>query len=67
MLAMLTKLLRHISSLTITLRYFQDNLSGSGVDELLHLVITLLNSSAKKGFQVIVCLVGISFNKSGLI
>ena len=64
---MLTKLLRHILSLTIALRCFQDNLSSSGVNELLHLAIVLLNSLAKRGFQVIVCLVGISSNKSGLI
>jgi len=42
-LAMLIKFFRHISSLTITLRYFQDTLSGPDVDKLLYLLIALLN------------------------
>jgi len=36
-LAMLTRLFRHTSSLTIALRYFQNNLSSSRVNRLLHL------------------------------
>ena len=66
-LAMLTKLFRHISSLMIALRCFQDNLSSHGINELLYLAIALLESSVEKGFQIVVCLVGISSNNSGLI
>ena len=66
MLAMLTNLFKHISSLMITLRCFQDTLSEPDIDELLHLVIVLLNSSVEKEAHIIVGLVGISFNMSEL-
>jgi len=38
--------------LILTLRCLHTSLSGPGVDEILHLTITLVNSSSKKGFQV---------------
>jgi len=44
------------------LKYFQNTLSGLGVDELLHLVMILLNSLVKKKAHTIVDQVGISFN-----
>ena len=66
-LAMLMKFLRHDVSLIIILRCFQDNLSGPGVDKLLHLVIELLNSSSKNSIHFVTGLFGISSNKSRLI
>jgi len=39
---------KHSVSLTTTLRYFHETLSESGVDELLHLLIALVNFSFKK-------------------
>jgi len=44
-LAMLMIILKQTSSLSMTLRWLHDNLSGSGVEKLLQLVIALLNSS----------------------
>ena len=61
-LVMLTRLFRHMSSLTIALRYFQNNLSSSRVNRLLHLAIVLLNSLNEKGLQIIVSLVESSSN-----
>ena len=51
---MLMMLLRQSSCLRMALRWYHDNLSGPGVDELLHLLITCLNSSLENGFQNIV-------------
>ena len=48
---MLTMLLRYLSCLRMVLRWFYNNLSGPGVEELLQLLIACLNSSLKKGFQ----------------
>ena len=45
--------------LTIYLRCLYDNLSGLGVDKLLHLVIELMNSSSKKGTQDVGAMLGI--------
>jgi len=67
MLAMLTKFFKHILSLTITLRCFQDILFGPDVDKLLYLVITLLNSSLEKWAHAIIGLVRISFNMLKLV
>ena len=44
--------LRHVLSLRMILRCFHDNLSGPGVDELLHLVKELMNSSSAKYVQI---------------
>jgi len=52
--------------LTITLKCFQDNLSESGVKELLHLIILLLNSSSKNYVHIVTSLFGIPSNKSRL-
>ena len=59
MLAMLTNLFKHISSLMITLRCFQDILSGLDVDKLLYLAIVLLNFSVEKEVYTIV---GLCYN-----
>ena len=45
--------LRHAISLTHFLRCIYNNLSGSGVDKLLYLVIALVNSSSKKGLHFV--------------
>ena len=66
-LAILMKFLKHILLLIITLRYLQDNLLGPGVNELLHFVIGLLNSSLEKEVHFVIGLFGISPNKSRLI
>ena len=66
-LAMLTKLFKYMSSLTIAFRYFQDTLFSPGIDELLHLTIELLNSLTEKEVQIVIFLVGISFMMSELI
>ena len=66
-LAMLMKFFKHILSLTITLKCFQDILSSSGVDKLLHLMIMLLNSLIKKDIHSIIGLSGILFNMLQLI
>ena len=42
---------RHTSSLMIHLRWLYESLSGPGVNELLHLVMDLMNSSFKKDSQ----------------
>jgi len=51
----------------IALRYFQDNLLGSGVDDLLYLVIEILNSLTENGVQIVISLVEILSKMSGLI
>ena len=55
-LVILMKLLRHALSLMITLKCLHNNLSGLGVEVLLHFVIELFNSSTEKGVQIIVVL-----------
>jgi len=59
MLAMLTKFFKHVLSLTITLRCFQNTLSRLGIDKLLHLIIAFLDSSLEKGTYAIIGLVEI--------
>jgi len=53
-LTMLMKFLRYKQLLTMTLRYLHDSLSGPGVDKLLHLKITLLNSSSENSIHVMI-------------
>ena len=65
-LAISMSFLRHATSLTHLLRCLQNNLSGPGVDELLHFVIVLVSSSSKNGPYFVTCLLGISFSKSEL-
>jgi len=62
-LAILMKFLRHVLSLTITLRCFPDNFLGPGVNELLYFVIELFNSSSENGIYFVTGLFGISSNK----
>ena len=64
---MLIIFLKHFLSLTTILRYFHEIQSSPGVDKLLHLSITFLNSSLEKDNQVEVCFDEISFKISGLI
>ena len=59
-LAMSINFLRYAISLTYLLRYLYDNLSGPGVDELLHLAIALVNSSSKKELHFLTSLFAIS-------
>jgi len=66
-LAMLTKLFKHVLSLMIAFRCFQDTLSGPSIDELLHLTMELLNSLTEKVVQIVIFLVGILSIMSGLI
>ena len=63
---MLMNFLRHAASLTHFLRYFYDNLSRPGVNELLHFAIALVNSSSEKEFHFIVGSFVISSSKSKL-
>jgi len=49
--AMLTILMRHSSCLRMDLRWFHNNLSGPGIDELLQLLIAFLNSSLENSTQ----------------
>ena len=63
---MLTKLFKHISSLTIVLRCFQDILSRLNMNELLYLAIVLLNSLVEKKAYTITSLDRISFSILGL-
>ena len=48
-LAILTKFFKHSVFSTTTLRYFYKTLSRPRVNELLHLLVTLVNSSFEKG------------------
>ena len=43
--AMLTKFHKYILSLSMCLRWLHKSLSGPGAEELLHLAITMINSS----------------------
>ena len=65
--AILMIFLKYILSLIILLRCFHDNLSGLEVNELLHWLMEIMNSTSKNGFQVIVCFLIISFNRLILI
>ena len=47
----LIKLYKHILFLRICLRWLQESLSGLGVEELLHLVIAIMNSSSENPFH----------------
>ena len=53
---MLIMTLKHELSLIIYLRYFYKTLSSSGVDELLHIDLIILNSSLEKGFHSVISL-----------
>ena len=64
---MLTILIRYFSSLAIVLRYFQEIQSGPEVDESLHLMMTLLNSSLEKGIHTKGDFNGISSKMLGFI
>ena len=66
-LAMFIKFLRHMVSLTMTLRCLHDNLSDLRVDKLLYFMIKLLNSSLENSIHIVTGLFGISSNKSRLI
>jgi len=61
-LAMSINLLRHSKSLIISLRCLQNNLSGPGVESLLHLYIAERNSLFEKGSHSVRILSGISSN-----
>jgi len=50
--AMEITFLRHVLSLRMILRCLHDNLSSPGIDELLHLVKELMNSSSAKHVQI---------------
>ena len=63
-LAMLINLLRHSKSLMISLRCLQDNLSGLGVELLLHLYIAEKNFLFKKGGHSVRALCEISSNSN---
>jgi len=58
--AILMMLVMQTSSVRIILRWFHDNLSGSGVNKLLHLFNAILNSSFENGTQAVTCLFPIS-------
>jgi len=58
--AILMMLVMQTSSIRIILRWFHDNLSSPGVNELLHLSNTILNSSFENGAQAVTCLFPIS-------
>jgi len=64
---MLMKFLRHILLMTMTLRCFHDNLSGPRVNELLHFMMELLNSSSEKGIHIVMSLFRISSKESMFI
>jgi len=57
-LAILIIFFKHIKSLTTTLKYFHETLSRSGVDEILHLLMALMNFLFEKRDHV-----NDSFNK----
>jgi len=66
-LVMLTKFFKHILSLMITLRCFQDILSRLGIDKLLQLAIELSNFLLENKAYVIAGLIEILFNMLELI
>ena len=53
--------------MTMTLRCFHDNLSGPRVNELLHFMMELLNSSSEKGIHIVMSLFRISSKESMFI
>ena len=55
-LAISMNLLRHALSLTIILKYLQDNLSSLEVDKLLYFLTTLMNSFFKNEFHIMTSL-----------
>jgi len=59
-LAISINFLRHATFLIHLLRCLYNNLSGSGIDELLHLAIALVNSSSEKELHFITGLFAIS-------
>ena len=61
--AILMMFWKHISFWAIFLICLQNNLSGPGVNMLLHFKIALLNSSFKNGFQLVVGLLESSYRK----
>jgi len=65
--AILMIFLKHALFLMILLKYLYDNLSGLGVNKLLYLSMELMNFASKNGFQVIMCFLGIFFNRLILI
>ena len=64
MLAMLISLLMYSSFLTIFLRCLQDNLSSSGVKELLYLLMASMISTFEKGGHLMTSLSEISSKRS---
>jgi len=66
-LVMLTKFFKHVLSLMITLRFFQDILIRLDIDKLLQLAIELSNSLLENKAYIITGLVGILFNMLELI
>ena len=67
MLAMLMNFLKHTTSLTHLLRCLYNNLLGSGIDELLQLVIALISSFSKKKLYFIAGLFVTSYITSKLM
>ena len=65
--AMLIMLLRQLSYLRMDLRWYHDNLFGPGIDKLLHLLITCLNSFLENRFQSVINLLPILSRTSMLI
>jgi len=61
--AMLMNFLRYAAFLTILLKCLYNNLSGPGINKLLHFLIELMNFSFEDGFHIIIGLLGISSNK----
>lgn len=66
-LVILINFLRHVAFLIILLKCLYDNLSGPGVNELLHYVIVFMNSSSENGLHFVTSLLGISSSKSEFI
>ena len=60
---MLIMFSKHLLSLKINLRCFHKILSGPEVDELSHLLMTIINSSLEKEFHIEYGLKGSSSNK----
>jgi len=67
MLAILTKLDIYLLSSTSILKYHQDMWLGSSVDELLHFLMTFLNSSLENGCHSNMYFIEISSSKYKLI
>ena len=62
-LAILMNFLKYAASLTILLRCFYNNLSGSGINELLYFMIALINSSSENKLYLVTFLLEISSSK----